>query len=288
MNKYQELYNAVLQKGQIATPRGKQVLEIGPVLYVNGTAELIDTTTVRNISLSYIAREFLWFCHGDHRDLRIAKYAPLWNKCIDEYGTVNSNYGLYLFGEDKVFFTALDLMIADIHTRRCWIPIFQSYHQTFPNINDYPCTTGLGFQLFSDYRLDMTVHMRSQDAWHGMGNDIPVCALLHQLARAYLRSKFLLTDTGPMTHFINNLHLYERHWTKAIAACADTSVNQAAVQFNDLIGTGFNSFDVQVLMKRVRYNSLHASDLLNELMQLAGDDYGYGDPIWGHIDPKYS
>ena len=72
--------------------------------------------------------------------------------------------------------------------------------------DDVPCTYALGFRLRQG-RLNMSVHMRSQDLFWGFGNDLPCFSLFHELVAAILGA-----DVGLYCPSVDSLHVYERHW----------------------------------------------------------------------------
>lgn len=222
-NVWSNIYKAILDNSRVATVRGLTMYEVNDVEYTMYDSQNICTSAVRDMSFDYLRREFLWYLGGDKYDLRIAKYAPLWKKCINN-GVINSNYGQYLFANDQ-FYKALDHLYEDNNTRRCWIPFFQGHHQDGYPHNDYPCTTGIGFRIVEN-ELEMVVHMRSQDAWHGMPYDCGVAFFLQNMALYYLNHNYL--KRGKIVHKIDNLHFYERHVLKAMELVKRKSVSDAA------------------------------------------------------------
>lgn len=272
------LYELVLE-GKESSPRGRRTIEVQNVSYKAHYWQHYDTRPGRVLSLPYVAREFLWFLTGDRFDVRMAKYAPIWKACIGYDGGINSNYGQYLFRPNTIiapFYNALDKLQMD--SRRCWIPIFQTEHQNFGEEHgDYPCTTGMGFRINGD-ELQMNVHMRSQDLYWGAANDEPVCYLLQLLALAYLREyagKQLVA--GPIVHSIDSLHIYERHFKKAIDLTKARDEREDVLEQSELCEGGFTDYD----FLRMTYPGLSqytgpVSPLLNSLLSIPGD-YGYED-----------
>lgn len=268
------LYSMVLDNGKITSPRGRKTLEMLDVTYSMDQYTHFDPRPSRNISLNYIAREFLWFCKADRYDVRMQEYAPIWKTCIQPDGGINSNYGQYLFagGWNSPFCLALQHLVQDQDSRRCWIPIFQSEHQAHYEHEDYPCTTGIGFRI-RDGSLEMVVHMRSQDMWWGAPNDAAVCYLIQLMAKAYLEAQNVQVWTGDIIHKIDSLHFYERHFNQAQVVAVDY---HRRIEINRMVDTcqgGFNGLDLEYLLGRF---NLGISNLLAILIDIPGA-YGQHD-----------
>lgn len=283
------LYNRVLSEGHVEAPRGRKTIALDNVMYVTEPPQHFDENPVRNVNPDYVFREFLWFITGNGRDLRMQKYAPIWKTCIGEDGRINSNYGQYFFEQDSgfngAFFRGLDLIANDVATRRCWLPIFQEYHQTDTEHQDYPCTTGMGFTIRGN-RLCMNVHMRSQDMWWGAANDQPVCYLLQLLAQAYLKhvhgNHFQI---GPITHYIDNLHFYEKHWAQARLAFSSLKPSRPEMEaINELCQDGFSLYDIVSMFKLTLFwrdgidGPREYSPLMTRVLTIPGD-YGFEDEV---------
>jgi hypothetical protein len=178
------------------------------VTYRTEELEHIDTRRGRSMSLPYLKREFLWYCRGDRYDTRIQDYAPLWKSCVGIDGGINSNYGQYLFTEapgfDVPFFHQLDLLVDDPDSRRCWLPLYQEWHNNPGMFHpEVPCTIGMGF-VVRDTMLHMSVHMRSQDLWHGTPYDEGTAYLFQLMAVTYLTSEGLFVQPGAIVHTVDS------------------------------------------------------------------------------------
>lgn len=266
---WQTLTNRVLDDGIIESPRGRKTLAIYDITYSMDPDEHFDSRQVRNVSLNYVFREFLWFCRADRFDIRMANYAPIWKTCIRN-GGINSNYGQYLFknGFESNFCLGLRILAGDEMTRRCWLPIFQQWHHDVEGHQDYPCTTGIGFSIRADNTLCMKVHMRSQDLWWGAANDEPVCYLIQLMAQTYLRMLGTFVDIGPIIHHIDNLHLYDRHWEIANAAAIDYSQRDDVQEIRELCRVGFETSDLEYLLNQT--NWFLPSPLLSRILDIPG------------------
>ncbi len=266
------MYDQILQNGELTKPRGRSTLEINNVVWKLYPHQHLDPRTGRNISLDYIRREFLWYCQGDGTDTRMTKYAPIWKTCIDEYGWINSNYGQYLFyGNFRgQMWSALDHLVKDQDSRRCWISIFQQHHNREIIHNDYPCHTGFGFTLRNDV-LHMSVHHRSLDMWHGAANDFPIACFWQLLAQTYLAKNNIFVGIGPITHYIESAHFYERHWSEAISSLDSLSRKL------DIPDAEFEVTDLDILFRQDY--SVGPGPFLKWMLDISGD-YGKEDGIY--------
>ena len=124
------------------------------------------------MNLDNVKREALWYLKGDPHDTSICEHARMWKRLINFDGTINSNYGQYIFGNQQQFNVAQSMLLIDPNSRRASIVILDRCHLADKYTKDYPCTYSINFRI-RDNKLNMTVRMRSQDAVFGMTNDAP-------------------------------------------------------------------------------------------------------------------
>ena len=166
---------------------------------------------VRKLNLDYIKKEFLWYLKGDKFDTSICDYASLWQNLVDEDGIINSNYGQYIFGSLNQFENVIKILQKDKDSRRASIIILQPYH-LLSEKKDIPCTYAINFRIRND-KLNMTVHMRSQDAIYGLGNDLPTFSFIHEMVFIYLRdTKYDNLQYGDYHHIVDSFHVYKKHY----------------------------------------------------------------------------
>ena len=58
----------------------------------------------------------------------------------------------------------------------------------------------------------MSVHMRSQDAIYGLGNDIPAFSFVQEMLFTYLKDVYPGLVLGKYYHAVDSLHVYEKHF----------------------------------------------------------------------------
>lgn len=204
-----KLYDDLLKDGQTLEIHGSNVIELTDYQLKIPAREYITSFNARKLNLRYCKREWLWYLGGDRFDDSIQQYATMWAKLKQPDGGFNSNYGQYIFGENQ-FDWCLRRLSEDVHTRQASMQLLNKSHMYEGN-TDFVCTHGLNFRI-RDNRLDMTVMMRSNDAIFGTTNDVFCFGQLLLMMRAALLNQYPNLEIGAYTHFVNSIHVYERHW----------------------------------------------------------------------------
>jgi thymidylate synthase len=213
---FKDLFTKVLVQEPIMI-RGVNVKELLNVSIDIPTYWPYMSFPTRRLNLDYIRREFLWYINGDQFDLSIVKYAKQWEDCITD-GRLYSNYGHYLF-RLKGLMSVIGALCEDRNSRQAVCSILNTFIHA--GGRDVPCTYALHFVIRQN-KLHMTVMMRSNDLWYGFGNDVPIFCWIHEIVLYALRTHgYPILERGTYTHFVNSLHLYERHWDKAMDIVAN-------------------------------------------------------------------
>lgn len=197
------IYADLLESGKEIAPRGAKTLELLDYAYTLDPDEVFPNYPSRNLSIPYIKEELKWYLRGDPTDLSICAHAKIWEGCVQD-GRINSNYGYYLFAQGGLRY-AVNCLRMDPDSRRAVVPILGAQHLRLDS-KDTPCTVSLGYRI-RDGKVLSTVHMRSQDAIYGLGNDVPFFSLCHQIVAAALG-----VPRGGLTVFVESLHVYEKHF----------------------------------------------------------------------------
>lgn len=168
----------------------------------------IVTDPIRKMPLRYAIGELLWYLSGSNRTADIAQFAPKWNDLSDDGIHANSAYGYRIF--ERFGFNQWehirDMLMKDPNTRQAVIHIKDA--SNCPT-KDVPCTVYLQF-LLRNKRLNLSVHMRSNDIWMGVPYDMfSFCALQMLMAME------IGVKVGEYTHYAGSLHLYERDYQTA-------------------------------------------------------------------------
>jgi thymidylate synthase len=204
---FQQIYKELSLFGKKVSPRGELVLEIENYSYELPPFYRFINFTDRKLSIPYIKKELLWYLNGDLFDLSIADVAPkIWSRIIHK-GKLNSNYGYHFFRNEGLNWVVEEL-VRDKDSRRACVTILNNSVLNREEL-DVPCTGYLNFRI-RDNKLNVSVHMRSQDAIYGMGNDLPAFSFVQEIVYRYLLNKYPALEMGTYYHTADSFHIY--HW----------------------------------------------------------------------------
>lgn len=195
---------------KLVSPRGQLIKELENFSYQFSPNVRFMNFKSRKFKIDYVKTEFLWYLRGDRFDTSICEHAKMWTHLVNDDGSINSNYGQYIFGEQNQFDNVVRTLIFDRDSRRASIMILNSEHLR-SNTKDVPCTLSLNFRIREDM-LNMSVVMRSQDAVFGMTNDLPAFSFIHEMVFWELRKYYPELEQGNYHHHCNSFHVYERHF----------------------------------------------------------------------------
>lgn len=218
---FRDLFKRLVKVGKRCSPRGQLVIEAENFTYELPAYVKFPSFVARKYSESYVRNELLWYLRANAEDKTILKHAKMWTDLVNKDGTINSNYGRYVFGTTDSYVTSpnwpnqfdavVKTLIADKDSRRASIVICQPYHLLMET-NDVPCTYSMNFRI-RENKLHMSVHMRSQDAMFGMGNDAPAFSMFQEMIYVTLRDTcYADLEMGNYHHICDSFHVYERHF----------------------------------------------------------------------------
>lgn len=210
INIFRKIFTDLVTNGRYSAPRGQLILELEDYSFILPARIRFQNFECRKFKLDYLKDEFLWYLKGDRFDVSIGKKAKIWKSIINQDGSLNSNYGQYIFPPGGQFDRTVECLEHDQDSRRASIVILSQDH-VLSETNDLPCTYALNFRIRHD-ELKMSVHMRSQDAIFGMGNDIPTFSFVHEMVYNALRTKYPRLAMGTYHHCVDSFHVYERHF----------------------------------------------------------------------------
>lgn len=188
---------------------GQVVGEICDAVFcVKDPTRNIVTSKIRNMPMRYAIGELAWYLSGSNRVSDIAPFAKKWVDISDDGTHNNSAYGWRIF--DKFDFNQWEyvkaLMMQDPNTRQAVIHIKDA---SCAPTKDTPCTVYLQF-LLRDGKLNLSVHMRSNDIWMGVPYDMfSFCFLQMKMAME------LGVEIGEYNHYAGSLHMYARDYEAA-------------------------------------------------------------------------
>lgn len=213
------LYDLIHNYDYETSPRGSKVREITNVaIQINNPYSNLYKNEIRSSQKKYIAAECVWYFSGTNTTDFIDDYAKMWKTIANPGGTVNSAYGYQILNDknDNLITEwewAVKSLVEDKDSRQAIMHINKPVHNR-PGIKDYPCTLTIGFMIRED-KLNMTVHMRSNDAILGLPTDFAEFSIMQQQMLRHLRHTYPLLELGSYIHFVDSMHIYERHFDLA-------------------------------------------------------------------------
>ena len=178
------------------------------VFCVQDPTRNIVSNPIRKMPMRYAIGELAWYLSGSNRVSDISRFAKKWAEISDDGVTNNSAYGWRIF--DKFNFNQWEhiktLLQKDPNSRQAIIHIKDADNRP---TKDTPCTVYLQF-LLRDGKLNLSVHMRSNDIWMGVPYDMFSFCFLQMLMAMELG-----VEIGEYTHYAGSLHMYQRDYLAA-------------------------------------------------------------------------
>lgn len=216
------------------SPRGMKIRELLHIQFeLTNPLSCLYSNTRRSTQEKYVAGELLWYFSGKNDAEFICNYSKFWDQIKNHDGTCNSSYGYMLFKnptlayyspEDPERFRsdrlpkeitqwhwALNSLKKDKDTRQAVIFFNQPNYQYNGN-KDFPCTIYGSFEI-RDNKLNLSIKMRSNDVVLGLQADIVFFVTLLQHMHFHLKETYPELEIGSYYHYMDSLHIYERHYT---------------------------------------------------------------------------
>lgn len=199
-NAFEYIYDLILSKGKDSN-NTKYLKNVNFTILNPRDREI--KTEWRKWSKSYAETEWNWYLYGDLDPSPVATIAKIWNSVKDENGLVRSNYG-YQWRRENQLQKVINLLKQDPTTRKASISLYDG-KEIDSYVFDTICTYAINFYI--DDRLNMSVMMRSNDLVYGFCNDQYCFSKLQEMV-----SNELNLEVGVYNHFVNDLHIYNRHF----------------------------------------------------------------------------
>jgi thymidylate synthase len=215
---------------------------------------IVTKDAERNIVIaSYSQKEFDLYDSGSNRVEDFMKASKFWGKLANPDGTVNSAYGYLIWknrshgnpfeqesidhplfvstdgGPGKVtklmpkyrtpWEWAFESLVADKDTRQAILRFSLPEHQWMGN-KDQTCTLH-GIFMIRNNKLNLTINMRSNDLTLGLVYDLPWFISLMFKMKHDLREVYPDLEIGNYTHYVHNLHVYDRDEDKILKMLGD-------------------------------------------------------------------
>lgn len=206
---YRRILRHLVRYGEEVSPRGMKTKEITGFTYrTSDPFHLPPLGTGRKMNMRIAAAETAQLVAGVSDLIQLDTVSNGNFRRFSNNGRLLGAYGPRAYGGLQRAVTAMQ---EDRDTRQAnvviWRPTDGDVRQ---RVRDTPCTVALGFQIRKD-KLNMNVHMRSNDAWLGFPYDVTMFTRLQMsVANAFG------IETGIYTHFVDSFHLYEEHWEQAL------------------------------------------------------------------------
>lgn len=194
----------VLDKGELFSPRGLDVLEVENVLYhiENPSQKQLFIRLRGNNPIATMA-EVLWVLAGRNDMEYLTYYLPRAIEFSDDEETWRGAYGPRLRnwnGIDQLR-EVVKILEKDRDSRRAVMMIYDP-DRDFVNSKDIPCNNQLAITI-RDNKLNMKVCSRSMDIIWGSTVDTITWSVLQEILAGIMKA-----EMGTLAYFVSSFHLY--------------------------------------------------------------------------------
>lgn len=260
LNGFMHVDNEVFE----SSPRGLKIREIIDCdIKIMNPNNCLVTNSYRGLSPIYLSKEFYWYLSGDNSVERAIKLSKFWGTIANDDGTVNSNYGYYIFrkgsGKDpnkSVWDETIELFRNDIDTRHgiIQIPIMPARGS-----KDTPCTSSIHF-IVRNNKLYCTVLMRSTDIIKGAPIDwFQFCSWQCMMA------KELNVELGWFRFISDSIHCYENDFADFKDSLSITSEYRSDYKKYDRMSEDFIN-DMKLLNNGCKEESEIKTEVLRDML----------------------
>ena len=199
---YKRLLN---ERFDVCPSRGKTSELVGVMLTLGNPLSRLSRTETKGKLFSAVG-ELLWYLAKTNDLSFISYYIPKYVDESEDKKTIYGAYGPRLFnsqGKYDQIASVISLLKENPNSRRAVIQILEPVDLAEKH-QEIPCTCTLQF-LLRHNKLNMVVHLRSNDAFMGLPHDIFCFTMLQELV-----AKTLNVELGSYSHSVGSLHLYEK------------------------------------------------------------------------------
>lgn len=189
------------------SPRNMPTLEAENFSYSLLSGQSIPTLMgTKQGSIEYFSALYADTVLGSSRPIKLREVDPSWPNEVS-----TSMYGYSLLGKQTWAYSSLDMLVRklmlDPDTRQACFMILRKTHMLSDAI---PCTYGMNFRI-RDGKLNVSVHMRSQDLVGSMCSDICFARIVQDMVVTALPVGPLGPLTAGTVHFaVDSAHVYEK------------------------------------------------------------------------------
>lgn len=200
------LYQVIKEDGRSnAGSRGNTIELLGVALRITKPRARISRSENRGKPFSAIG-ELLWYLKGSDTLEFIEPYVSAYKDDAVE-GIIQGAYGprLRAMREGIDQFASIEALLSKKPgSRRAVIQLFNA-EDIATDHKEIPCTTTLQFHL-RDGLLNMSVTMRSNDAYWGLPHDVFCFTMLQEMM-----ARRLGVELGEYYQYVGSMHVYEKH-----------------------------------------------------------------------------
>jgi len=182
--------------------RGPCTEMIGVTLRLSNARARLSRSENRGKPFSALG-ELLWYLSKSDSLEFIEPYVPMYKKDA-ECGLLPGAYGPRLFNMRNIdqVQNICDLLTEKPDSKRAVIQLFNA-EDLVGSIPEIPCTTMLQFHLRAGV-LQMSVSMRSNDAFWGLPHDVFCFTMIQELIASYMNA-----ELGEYIHHAGSMHFYD-------------------------------------------------------------------------------
>lgn len=185
--------------------------------------EFLPHEHIECVNEDYIKHELEWY---KSQDLNIQNHPgiennKIWQNCATLDGKVNSNYGWCIWSNDNnnQFERAIDAIKNDNMTKQAVMiysrPTINTEWSDGVHANHDMICTIYTSAILRDGLLYLLVHMRSNDIWYGLRNDLAWQQYVQEEMVRILNDKGVKCECGKIIWNADSLHLYDRNFGEA-------------------------------------------------------------------------
>ncbi len=207
-------YRHILNNGSKVIGKRGAILEVNNFsVTLNDCRSRTSSSLGRRLVISKFA-EFAWYLSANSNLGFIAPYIPAYQQEETNDNQVLGAYGPKIFKERddglSQFARVCEQLGARPDTKQAYLSLSDSsdYKTSNTKHSSPPCTIGLHF-LIREEKLNVTVYMRSNDAYLGLPHDLFCFTMLQEMVAAKLG-----LSMGKYHHICTSLHIYEEHIDK--------------------------------------------------------------------------
>jgi thymidylate synthase len=197
------------ENNRVKSKKGDSTEVFGALLQLSNPRARLGRSMVRSKVYSAIG-ELVWYLSGSNDLEQIRYYIEKYHEFSDDGATLNGAYGPRIFSRSRgetvgpasdEWQRVIDVLKARSGSRNAVIQIYTNADGN-KDTKDIPCTCTIQFAIRK--KLEMHVHMRSNDAYLGLPHDVFAFTMMQEIA-----GRELEVEVGRYQHSVASLHLYD-------------------------------------------------------------------------------